>query len=389
MSKLIVYLVHGTWPYGPFGKETKDGPVPWFRSGSEFAEAIIPESEDDFEIRTFTWSGKNSFQARSDAAAALAEQMVEDSLGDAPETGYIVVAHSHGGTVAANALGRLVELPLRAGIDTKAVLLRTKALICMGTPFAYWSIAGMTQRKVFVSSTTAIIVSLLMIVSLQLFPNFAGEHPILFSTGFFTFGVLLLLFRIVRSPFRGQRTADYEQMLVFPPNVTVYALRAPQDEATLVIGFTQALQGIAREYFKLADQTLFATSTTYIVAAALLAGIPLLLAGQLLAPLLISGPANPSLANGVGTVLSLALAAVPYLVCHFLTALSVGYWKFSLWGRRTLDVDAAPPGVWTVVKVVEPDLQNEGLRHSLYQLQEVRNEIREGLSKFQRSVSGR
>jgi hypothetical protein len=115
---VVVYLVHGTWPEGivralgdtvkrVFGKDTYrsvSGNTCWFQNDHPFRKElekglVVKGFKPD--IRTFVWNGANSFRSRESAAAALAQQL---SQGLACGVRQIVIAHSHGGTVALRAL---------------------------------------------------------------------------------------------------------------------------------------------------------------------------------------------------------------------------------------------------------------------------------------------
>lgn len=65
MPQLIVYLVHGTWPFGPFGKERPDKSLSWFDSSSDFTAEVTAGLEKQVHLRDFRWRGNNSFSARS------------------------------------------------------------------------------------------------------------------------------------------------------------------------------------------------------------------------------------------------------------------------------------------------------------------------------------
>jgi hypothetical protein len=76
----------------------------------------------------FLWSGYNSFAARADAACSL-RAALRESAREHPGVRQVVLAHSHGGTVAVKALDTHDEL--RGGGETPDV----RALLTLGTPF--------------------------------------------------------------------------------------------------------------------------------------------------------------------------------------------------------------------------------------------------------------
>jgi hypothetical protein len=123
-GKLIVHLVHGTWPYGPGRQEPEEGEPPaWFEDGSPFREEVQAHADRSLEYRAFRWSGENSFTARHQAAVALRTRLKE-ALAEGGR--HAIVAHSHGGTVAFHAVDGL-DIPSPGRLDK---------LITLGTPFA-------------------------------------------------------------------------------------------------------------------------------------------------------------------------------------------------------------------------------------------------------------
>ena len=180
-SKLIIHLVHGTWPCG-WGKkarkrwdelrkrldELRNGTLDpnhfwdelwwkdklprdhcwdelgkgrlardryWFVEGSSFCrdiecsfyQEIERSASSSIKFVTFTWSGKNTFTARHDAATKLRKHL-KGYLCDIPNAYHVVVAHSHGGTVAFEAIANSPDNPEKWPQSLAGVL-------TMGTPF--------------------------------------------------------------------------------------------------------------------------------------------------------------------------------------------------------------------------------------------------------------
>ncbi len=131
--RLVVHAVHGTWPYGILCHIVGATPVipgdsdlPWFLLGSQFQIAVEKEIKCPLAAWVpFRWSGNNSFAARSSAGKALAVHL-EDWFRREPECEHVVVAHSHGGSVAVEAVRIL---------DAQGSNRITK-VVCMATPFA-------------------------------------------------------------------------------------------------------------------------------------------------------------------------------------------------------------------------------------------------------------
>lgn len=76
----------------------------------------------------FLWSGCDSFADRADAARSL-RTALRESAREHPGVPQVVLAHSHGGTVAVKALDTRDEL--RGGRESPDV----RALLTLGTPF--------------------------------------------------------------------------------------------------------------------------------------------------------------------------------------------------------------------------------------------------------------
>jgi hypothetical protein len=133
-TRLIVHLVHGTWPEGVWvslkrwarpglAYTPEQGDAFWFQSGHEFRERLATSlSNAGFapDFRPFVWSGANSFAARADAAEGLVPHLVAGMHDGARQ---LIIAHSHGGTVAMLAM-RLVELGQTPGSFTDGGSLR-------------------------------------------------------------------------------------------------------------------------------------------------------------------------------------------------------------------------------------------------------------------------
>ena len=138
---VVVHLVHGTWPFGPFSKSS--GPTKaWFEVGSAVLAKIEEVHGHKIHFEEFHWSGKNAFFERMNAAVKFSQRLTE-AIGQWAESKHVIIAHSHGGMVAAQALAKL-----SLSADEKD---RIKALICLATPFVYLSPLN-KPRQTFSSS---------------------------------------------------------------------------------------------------------------------------------------------------------------------------------------------------------------------------------------------
>lgn len=107
-DKTIVTLVHGT-----FANDAR-----WIQSESELSKALLSAG---CQPEPFAWPGGNSHIARIKAADELAGR-----LGKRPGAAQYVIAHSHGGNVALQALQRLRQ----EGISIERI-----RIISLATPF--------------------------------------------------------------------------------------------------------------------------------------------------------------------------------------------------------------------------------------------------------------
>lgn len=106
----IVTLIHGTFARG----------APWTLPGSPLCEVLRSQLGEGALLRRFDWSGRNSFDARAKAAAALSAD-ISKIRRDHPSIPHYLIGHSHGGSVAMGGT-------LAAGPDSVA------GVVCLATP---------------------------------------------------------------------------------------------------------------------------------------------------------------------------------------------------------------------------------------------------------------
>jgi hypothetical protein len=171
---LAVTMVHGTFPRGLWlqlrrnlralwsrlcGRQVEEAtlwPEPaskpdqrcWFEEGSEFERDLVrrtglPPGSVVFD--RFLWSGRNTFADRTKAARSL-RTALRESTRKHPGVSRVVLAHSHGGTVAVKALDRSDEY--RGGGETPGV----RALLTLATPFVRlvwrWPVSERDEHRV-------------------------------------------------------------------------------------------------------------------------------------------------------------------------------------------------------------------------------------------------
>lgn len=158
-----IVTIHGTYAHGS-GEPTPSDAESWWRPGSGFAreianklEGVGPgETRQPVAVEAFEWSGENSEVARRRAAEALLTRL--GSLDAKGET-YAIVAHSHGGSVVANAL--------LAAAARQRPLAGLQRWITVGTPF----VEMRRQRLLF--ERLSLIEKVVLVASLMLLVMFA------------------------------------------------------------------------------------------------------------------------------------------------------------------------------------------------------------------------
>lgn len=179
-SLAIVFLVHGTWPRGIFKLPLvfRSRKPLWFEQGSIFRRDLENRLAGRVQFEVLNWSGRNSVRARSKAAAALRERILEAQRTH-PHLGQIIVAHSHGGNVALQALAHFPALKGLLGVATMGTPLlqfrerpldafEQDSLKCFGgvigfflTMFALW----LLDPAPGISTLSVIVISLALFLS--------------------------------------------------------------------------------------------------------------------------------------------------------------------------------------------------------------------------------
>lgn len=115
----VIITVHGTNDSDPADEGHR-----WWQCNSQFSQTLLSQLSEigmaHARIQPFHWSGANSDHDRLQAASGLTRLLRQLAKSGTP---HAVVAHSHGGNVAQEALARAPASPVRGGIVT------------FGTPF--------------------------------------------------------------------------------------------------------------------------------------------------------------------------------------------------------------------------------------------------------------
>ncbi len=124
---LWVHVIHGTWANPEDSRERPTWSEPGGRLEQNLRKFISPSDAARIRFAPVPpWSGNNSFTARAEAIGQL-RRYLEDTLFDKNKTHaiHLLIAHSHGGTVAVGALTQLGPPCAR----------EFAGLLTMGTPF--------------------------------------------------------------------------------------------------------------------------------------------------------------------------------------------------------------------------------------------------------------
>jgi hypothetical protein len=272
-----IILVHGTWARGMFpapaspisdpahSDEIDHRPASrWFDRGSPFRNQLVETLNRkvlvySYDIRSFEWSGTNSFMARWRAATDLAADIKKIATENL-ESRIVCIAHSHGGNVVLHAIEQLQGIDLsdasnkkidvitlatpfvsvypvlyspRTGVHTEArqvyydkwrllsVSSHCAAMTFLGTAFWYLASSDLSSLLASIVSNTVYVLGLVFLI-----PAIMGFYAI-FLTG---------------SVFNARTPADWpgfwSGFLADKPAVSYLALRSVDDEAgfALVLG---------------------------------------------------------------------------------------------------------------------------------------------------------
>lgn len=363
MSKFVVYILHGTWPFGFFRRKSDPKRPAWFEPGGAFYNVVLETLPKGTVIRCFYWSGRNGFAARSSAAHGLAQYILRAGETDPIDTAYAIVAHSHGGTVAAEAMSMISEKPVAQRVTT---------LITLATPFASSSPAVSTNRIIFAAAVGAFWAAMAALMGLWVAQDWLIAHRVWLGL-LPLFALAVILLHPVMHSITGAEATDYLKGAGLPKNFPIVILRAPQDEASLVLSFVQALRNAARAIYTLADLSWSAGS----IARIIIGGVLIVLLQSCLRWFFFNvAEFRAEAADILAIFLATGIPAFVLLLSEFLSALSVGHWRPWLWWARSIDVETAPLNHFACSIIVlsnGADDNLSGMRHSLHERADARD----------------
>lgn len=376
---LVVHLVHGTWPYGLFRTRPKSPLAQrapeWFEPGSETQQTLRDLTDAPLQFESFCWSGGNSFRDRNAAARAL-HLHLEAAIAAAPRSEHVVIAHSHGGTVAANALTRAYfpdrEPPVRA-------------LVCLATPFAYTLPATKKQASLFAAAVAGLVEAVASIVAITTLDLAAIPLWLIFLAQITTLGaVQLFVLSVDPWPYWAPTAKEVRN------DIALFSLRTTRDEAALVIGFAQSVRVLTAAIFHLADEGVLARSWAGrgLGVAAFLLVVAVTWTGV---AAVFGGAGNLDLAHAVAIAVGLSplLPAVAVLLSQTTLAALAGLRDPRYWAHHSIEVDATPPNKACEVKSYPYFDDPHDLRHGLYRNPRVLIDVAELLTRVSRGDTPR
>jgi hypothetical protein len=270
-QQLLITLVHGTWPRGfcstffpsivwfkqrvrELTRRQRRDPCPyWFDERSPFLARLSTELGDiPHQVKPLLWSGKNSIFERNRFARVLAEHLSAEHA-EHPQATQLVVAHSHGGNIALQALH---YLPKQDGCQSDGAKTTNPLVVTLATPFMEIHRADFGHRPGSIRAVVLLaMLQLLQLLFVVLFPAAHSDVPLSTPTEMSGFGTLIFL-TVVGLPILtmgfywiSKRTTAREnqvdalsratRLAVTPQRLLV--VRAIDDEASLVLALGATL----------------------------------------------------------------------------------------------------------------------------------------------------
>ncbi|WP_426536938.1 hypothetical protein [Bradyrhizobium sp. McL0615] len=239
-AEVVVTFVHGTFTPGGGALSTN----------SALAHALRQKlAGKRMEIRTIQWTGWNTLTSRRHGASILIKHIRRIRRGQ-PYAKHFIVAHSHGGNVALDAV--------QSGMTSRAI----SGMVSISTPYLVF-LPVMSFKQLSYAIELAMKI-LLFIAWLMLFGFIHGNLPgdteaglswrdgLDFFLAFFT--LVIVSFPIALAGDRLQRTARRLNRFLANDATTTSALivRTPSDEATLLLTTLMAIARIQMSIFLLA-----------------------------------------------------------------------------------------------------------------------------------------
>lgn len=206
------------------------------------------------------WSGINGFVARREGSTKIRKHLL-DWMQEEPEARHLIVAHSHGGTVVASAVGDADDGQFK---DLAGILTLATPFVSIRDPF------GSTQDSSD-KPPSAVIRRMVMMLFWPLFAviPLVVVSSLLFVDEVHTSNIVMwciaggiLVFQLVEGlgllPWFAKRSLRFDDLVSWStrvPNIPceIVAIRTPGDEAQLAIGTAQAVGWVFDRLWGLVD----------------------------------------------------------------------------------------------------------------------------------------
>jgi len=361
-TRIRLHLVHGTWAKGLRGTTRA-----WSEPGDTAYERLRTKLPASSQLESFTWSGRNSMAARTKAANDL-QQHLRQSLREHPKDCHIVLAHSHGGTVANQAV---------SCSDLDGAI---RGLICLATPFAYLVSPSLGRLQTGILALTSVLYAIYwaaLLAWMPWIPEFLGITVFSAFVAVKSLVAFCLVAIIAKTQFE-TKTATLRQC--GPKKTSVFLLRGSRDEASLLLTEAQIFDAICAAFARLNDvtQPTIRRPLTWVGYAMVYASCSALgiYAAIRLAPALMPHVGGDAVAIMGIFVYGPAVAGWVYLLGYAVIAVGAGHLNILQWLSSVVEVEAAPPNTSCHIYVFSA-LGTSGLRHCLYEDGEVLGHVAE------------
>lgn len=232
MRNLRVILLHGTWGAG---SEWKDAGS-WFEN--QLREQLA-HAYAHIRFDAIAWNAKNRWNARTYVAQQLDRRLAEYQTDDDESWEYLLVAHSHGGNIATEAVRE------RMRKDSTVPII---GVACLNTPFLKHEVrASASYLKTWVLLTLALGLSLIELPSVQRVLSVAGKTVPFEAQSSLAWSLLflsaILLLLLLLSLWLG-RSAAQDPNSAWWPRPEVLCLSCADDEAITLLGLFEGIANL-------------------------------------------------------------------------------------------------------------------------------------------------
>lgn len=239
--KLVVTLVHGTFARN----------AAWTKPQSLLSTTLTSTFNGQILLEAFNWSGWNSPVSRFNAAQNLKKRLLQ-LLVEHPQAKHFIIAHSHGGNVALEAL------------RDRHVAEGMSGVICLSTPFMYVQPRGMRSVLLwFLGSGIWVASFFLLALCTGLVTRWIGLEVSEVSENYLSVALCVVTFPLAYFlPTMWARRA-YALLRHMQPTTTpqnrVLLIRSTSDEASLLL--------IASQFAAFSTNKLISLARTAVVVA--------------------------------------------------------------------------------------------------------------------------